>query len=227
MRVRELMSTELTTVDEATSLKEAAQLMTAQGVSGLPVVDESGRLVGIISEADFVAHTSSRGRAGLLRALFDDLRSRSFDQKVGEAMSRKLVTVTPYDSHREAARLMTRHRIKRLPVVDADGRLEGIISRSDLLRVFTRSDSEIVEAIRNRVARQILAIDDSDLEVEVTDGHVKLAGTVTHKSEARMLEELVGDLAGVISVEANVGYRVDDTLPSAESAPYGVPRRNW
>ena len=227
MRVRELMSDTVITVPETATLKEAARVMTQKGISGLPVVDADEHLVGILSEADFVAHTSSHGRAGLLRTFLDDLRSRSFDDTVGDAMSRKLITIGPFESHNAAARLMQRHNVKRLPVVDSEGRVLGVISRSDVLAVFARPDEEIEGEVRDRLVGQVLSIDPEHVTVDVSDGHVTLSGTTPTKTEAHLLETMTNDLAGVISVKADLTFVVDDTHQTYESSPYGVPRRNW
>jgi CBS domain-containing protein len=227
MRVSELMSTELATVGEGTPLKEAARLMTGRGVSGLPVVDESGHLVGIISESDFVEKASGQTRSGLIGALFEsDARLVEADT-VGGIMTRNVVTIEPRATHQQAARLMRTKRVKRLPVVNEDGKLVGIISRSDILGVFARSDATIEHEIRHRLIGQVMAIDGGRIEVTVTEGHVKLGGIVPTKTDARLLEELSEDVAGVMSVESSLNYLVDDTQRAHETQPYGVPRPNW
>ncbi|MGA7269763.1 MAG: CBS domain-containing protein [Acidimicrobiia bacterium] len=227
MRVSELMSTDLATVGADTPLKEAARLMTGRGVSGLPVVDETGQLVGIISESDFVEKASGQTRSGLIGALFER-EARLIDaDTVGAIMTRSVVSIEPRASHQQAARLMRTKRVKRLPVVNEDGKLVGIVSRSDILGVFARSDATIEHEIRHRLIGQVLAIDGGRVEISVSEGHVELAGVVPTRTDARLLEELSGDVAGVMSVESSLNYLVDDTQRAHETQPYGVPRPNW
>lgn len=227
MRVSELMSTDLATVAEDTPLKEAARIMTGRGVSGLPVVDDAGRLVGIISESDFVEKAGGQTRSGLIGALFErDARLVDADT-VGAIMTRNVVTIEPRANHQQAARLMRTKRVKRVPVVNEDGHLVGIVSRSDILGVFARSDATIEHEIRHRLIGQVLAIDGGRVEVSVGEGHVRLGGIVPTKTDARLLEELAGDVAGVMSVESGLNYLVDDTQRAHETQPYGAPRPNW
>lgn len=227
MRVSELMSTDLATVREDTPLKEAARVMTGRGVSGLPVVDDADHLVGIISESDFVDKAGGQTRSGLIGALFErDARLVDADT-VGAIMTRHVVSIEPLASHQQAARLMRTKRVKRLPVVNEAGALVGIVSRSDILGVFARSDATIEHEIRHRLIGQVLAIDGGRVEISVAEGHVGLAGTVPTKTDARLLEELSTDVAGVISVESSLNYLVDDTQRAHETQPYGMPRPNW
>jgi CBS domain-containing protein len=151
MRVLDLMTTDVVTVTPDVSLKEAARAMTDIGVSGLPVLDAEGRLVGIITEADFLAREAGRSER---RRLLDTLFSEPFvaeAESVGEAMTTDPVVIYPEASLTEAARVMVNHRVKRLPVVDADGRLQGVISRADVVAAFTRPDDIIEDEIREDV----------------------------------------------------------------------------
>lgn len=227
MKVSDLMTTEVTTVSPETSLKEAARLMSGLGVSGLPVVEADGRVVGMLTEADFVERASASHRAGLLESLFDRDSRRLRADSVGEAMTRNVISVGPDASHRSAARVMDRKAIKRLPVIDADGHLLGIVSRSDVLSVFARPDESIERDVRQRLIGQVLMLNPEDVAVTVDDGRVNLAGTVPTRTEARLLEDLVAGVDGVMEVTCTVGYLMDDTRRSEETRPFGVPRPNW
>src|SRR5690606_3896103 len=119
MKVRDLMTTEVVSVSESTSLKEAAQLMASHGLSGLPVVSE-GKVVGVVSEADFVERSSTRSRASLVELLFSRGERRREADTVGEVMTRDVVTIGPDANHADAARLMRRKRVKRPPAVAGD-----------------------------------------------------------------------------------------------------------
>jgi osmotically-inducible protein OsmY len=99
--------------------------------------------------------------------------------------------------------------VNRLPVV-RDGVLVGIVSRSDLVRAFTRSDEEIVTEIREDVLRRALWLDPDSVEITVRRGEVQLAGEIEAKSDAEVLTKLVARIPGVVSVGSDVLYRVDD-----------------
>ncbi|HLU31487.1 MAG TPA: CBS domain-containing protein [Acidimicrobiia bacterium] len=224
MRIRELMTTEVVTVSERTPLKEAAQLMSDRAISGLPVLRD-GTVVGVVSEADFVARAT--GGRSLVDLLFHRQKIDRPADTVGEIMATDVVTIGPDASHVDAARLMDRRRVKRLPVVDAEGRLLGVVSRADILTVFTRSDAEIEEEIRHHILAQVLAIEPDSIEVLVDHGHVTLAGTVPAKTEAALAEELASRVDGVIAVESTLHYRVDDTRGAEGARSLGAPRPNW
>lgn len=149
MKVRELMTTDMVTVSPDTPLKEAARLMAGRGISGLPVLEDE-RVVGILSEADFVPRTSSHGRAGLIDLPFNRETRLLAPDAVGDAMTRDVISIGPDDSHVDAARTVRRRRVKRLPVID-DGHLVGVVSRADILAVFTRPDDAIEHDIRHRI----------------------------------------------------------------------------
>ena len=189
--------------------------MTDLGVSGLPVLDDQGRIVGIITEADFLAREAGRAeprRRRLLDALFSEPQVAEAEN-VEQAMTLDPVVIYPEASLTEAARVMVNHGVKRLPVVDADGRLRGVISRADVVAAFTRPDDVIEDEIREDVIRRILFLEDGAVDVKVADGVVTLRGTVPTKSDARLLEELTRRLDGVVRLIAEVGFEVDDQRP--------------
>lgn len=215
MRVLDLMTTEVVTVTPGMSLKEAARTMTDLGVSGLPVLDDQGRIVGIITEADFLAREAGRAeprRRRLLDALFNEPQVAEAEN-VEQAMTLDPVVIYPEASLTEAARVMVNHGVKRLPVVDAEGKLRGVISRADVVAAFTRPDDVIEDEIREDVIRRILFLEDGAVDVKVADGVVTLRGTVPTKSDARLLEELTRRLDGVVRLDAGVEFEVDDQRP--------------
>jgi CBS domain-containing protein len=133
------------------------------------------------------------------------------------------VTVGPEATLTEAARLMHRRRVKRLPVVDAEGRLLGIVSRADLIQVFLRSDDAIATEIRDDVLRHALAIDPDTVTVAVEEGVVRLEGQVENKSLARIAARLAGAVEGVVAVENRLRWKLDDTalgVPEDPLAPH-------
>jgi CBS domain-containing protein len=166
-RVRDVMTSEVVTVGEQASFKEIAATMAEHRVSALPVLDAEGRVAGIVSEADLLlkeefAEGPAPGR------LFQGRRQRVERAKAAgataaELMTAPAVTVGPDAAVAEAARLLHRHGIKRLPVLDPAGPLLGIVSRADLLKVFLRSDAEIAQEVRQDVlVRAMWMSPDSD-----------------------------------------------------------------
>ncbi len=229
MKVRELMTTEVVSIGPEQALKEAARLMVDSGVSGVPVVDDDARLIGIITEADFVAGEAGRRadqRAGLLRLLLNRQTIGDEELTVADVMTPDVIIVGPDADHTEAARLMDREAVKRLIVTD-DQRVVGIVSRADIMRAFTRSDSEIVSEVKDRVMREILWIDPARVRVESADGNVVLDGQLENRSDANLLLELTRRLDGVASVTDHLTWEYDDTRGDFTSPPPGVPRPNW
>lgn len=214
MKVMDVMTTDVVTIRPDAGLKAAARLMVEAGISGLPVVDTDGVLVGIITEADFLTQEAGRSQQRyrrLLDALFGEREARHTAETVGEAMSRQPVVIDRTARIAEAARQMADRGIKRLPVVDEDGRLQGIISRADVMKAFARPDGDIEGEIRHDVIQRILMIDPDSLGVTVREGHVSLAGSVPTRTDARLLEELVSRLEGVTGIDTDLEWEVDDT----------------
>jgi CBS domain-containing protein len=225
MRVRDLMTTDVITIGPEASLKEAARRMVEAGISGMPVTGESGQLLGIITEADFLPTESERSgtsrAARLLRLFTGDAEPFSKELSVEDVMTRDVVTVSPDADHSEAARLMERSWVKRLPVVD-EGGLRGLISRADILRVFSRADHEIIEEITEEVIVGTMSIDPGRIEVWCEDGNVRLSGRLVNRSDALLLVELARRVDGVVSVTDEIGWEVDNTRPSRVSQPLAV-----
>jgi CBS-domain-containing membrane protein len=200
-------------------------------VSGLPVTDADGRLLGVITEADFVATEAdrrSRRPAGLLRFLYKEAELPTQERFVGDVMTTDVVVLQEGADHAEAARLMQTERIKRIPVVDEQRRVVGLVSRSDILRVFARSDSEILDEIEGDVIGRVLWIDPKLVEVKSDNGNLVLRGRLETRSDAELLAELAGRVDGVISVENHLEYEVDNLKVDMTGIPPGyVPRRNW
>ena len=227
MKISELMTTDVLTVGPRTSLKEVARRMLRAGVSGMPVTSDEGELVGIITEADFVAGEADRRtgkRAGLLRFFTDHGEIPTHERTVGDVMTRDVVVVSPDADHAEAARLMERERVKRLPVIDDAGQLVGLVSRADMLRAFVRPDQEIIEEIRDQVMRKILWIDPNRATIECVDGNVVFRGRLETRSDANLLVELTKRLDGVASVADHLDWDVDNTKVEMVSPPVGYPR---
>lgn len=213
MKVRDLMTTDPLTATPEMLLKEAARLMVRNKVSGLPVISD-GELVGIVTEGDFLRQEANRDqpyRFSLLDALFGDGPSEPpAVEAVSEVMTEHVITITPEASIGEAARVMANQRVKRLPVVDANGTLVGIISRADVVNAFTKPDEVIEDEVREDIVRRLLFLDPSDVTVKVSDGVVTLAGEMENRTEAHLLEELTRRVEGVVRVNSELTFLVDD-----------------
>lgn len=213
MKVRDLMTTEPITTTPDAPLKEAARMMVEHGISGLPVLKD-GKLVGMVTEGDFLRQEANRDqpyRLSLLEALFGDgTGSPPAVETVGEGMTESVITITADATISEAARVMSHRRIKRIPVVDDAGTLIGVISRADIVNAFTRPDEVIEDEVREDIIRRLLFLDPSVVTVSVTEGVVTLSGELENRTEAHLLEELTKRIAGVVRVINHLTFQVDD-----------------
>ena len=194
------MTTDVISVTPNTSIIDAARLMFRNRVSGLPVCDETSCLIGIITEADFLRLEVARQEADMVAPI----------ETVGEVMNRTVVTIGPEVPIADAARMMVVNDINRLPVVDQQSHILGIISRLDVVAVFTRPDDVIEDEIREDVIRRVLFVDPDSVGVSVANGIVTFTGEIGTRTEARLLEELVRRLDGVVRVENGLSWRIDD-----------------
>jgi CBS domain-containing protein len=220
MLVADVMTRGPSTVSPETSLRDAAAMLLDQGVSGLPVADEDGKLVGIITEADFVAREAERDgprRHRILAALLGREHSAlaSADQ-VGDVMATKVETVSETDTVAAVAHMMLRHNVKRLPVIDEKGRLVGIVSRADVVKSFVRDDASIVSDVEALLANRVIIVEPGALTVSSEGGVVALTGEVDTRSEADALAEVVAHLDGVLRVDNRLSWKVDDDVPEEQ-----------
>jgi len=220
--VEDVMSHKVVTASVDTGFAELVRLMAEHAVSALPVVDADRHVVGVVSEADLLAKESARaqGRPHSLVALMrrHENKARAEGTVAVELMSSPAVTVPAKTSLAMAARIMSEHRVKRLPVVDADDLLVGIVSRADLLGVFLRGDEEIAEEIRHDVFERSLDTPADKVQVTVVEGEVTLDGVIDRRSLVRVAEALVGRVDGVVSVTNRLSWSWDDTEVSIPEA---------
>ncbi|MBO0916175.1 CBS domain-containing protein [Streptomyces laculatispora] len=211
-RISELMTRAVVSVRIDTPFKEIARTLMEENVSAVPVLDSAGRPVGIVSEADLLRKAADRsdlsGRTPLPNLEAWE-RAKAEGRNAGEVMSAPAVCAHPEWTVVEAARLMSVHNVKRLPVVDETDTLLGIVSRTDLLRVFLRQDRAIREEIVHDVLTTTLGFAPSDVTVEVNDGQVFLRGTVDDSSLIPMLIRLCTSVDGVVSVSERLRHRMD------------------
>lgn len=198
MHVRDLMTTDVVAVAPSTSIRDAARLMFRYRVSGLPVVDPEGHVLGIITEGDFLAMELRRADGG------------DTAEHVSEAMSHSVLSISPDLEVMDAARYMYEHDVKRVVVVE-DGTMTGIISRFDIVAGFTRPDDLIEDEIREDLIRRVLFVDPSTVDVTVSNGVVRLFGRIGTRTEVRLMEELTRRLDGVVDVNNELEWRIDDT----------------
>ncbi|GAA5216638.1 CBS domain-containing protein [Streptomyces thinghirensis] len=202
-KVCDLMSDAVVRVQRGTPFKEIAHLLQEYDITAVPVVDEENRPVGVVSEADLLQKMWG-GDHG--RSPEDGEGSRPAGGKASATDAAGLMT-SPAVCAREswsvvdAARVMARHGIKRLLVVDEGGRLIGVVSRSDLLRVFLRKDRAIRTEIIEEALVGSLGLAPSSMQVDVTHGHVVLSGRLPGEVSVSVLEELCRRVDGVVAVE--------------------------
>ncbi|MEX1168987.1 MAG: CBS domain-containing protein [Chloroflexota bacterium] len=211
------MTRSVITVRPNTSLKEVARLLDDNRISGVPVVDRDGALVGVVSEADFLtkASGSTAARHRTLARIFARCRATpgQLDERAtstaGDAMTTPATTIGSDRSIAHAAAEMTARRVNRLPVVD-DGRLVGIVTRADLVRAYARSDEQLTETVREDVLRRTLWLDPKRFEVAVTDGQARIRGRVDRRSTAEMIGRAVAMVPGIVNVVVDVTWEIDD-----------------
>jgi CBS domain-containing protein len=204
MRVGDIMTEKVFTATRDMPLRLAATRMLEYGISGMPVVDGE-RLVGVISETDILfKERTAPVRDGLVDWLVhygeDPPDAKLAARTVGEAMTAPAVTIGSRKLVAEAAALMLDLGIDRLPVVDGE-ELVGIVTRTDLVRAFTRTDKEIEQEIRDEVIHKNLWVGPSRVKVRVVDGAVTLDGEVDNEDVAEQIVHFVQRVPGVISVE--------------------------
>lgn len=225
VKVRDVMTRQVVSVNGDASIKDVAEVLIAHGVSAVPVVDGEGRVLGVISEADLLRKEEFKEqyygegyqpplRARLRRGLSKEgpkVRSRARGDTAADLMTAPAVTIGPYASVVSAMRLMAEHGVKRLPVVGKEGRLEGIVSRCDLLQVFLRSDAAIAREVREDVLAHSLWAETSDVRATVEQGVVTLVGSMQRRSDARIAVCMVERVNGVVDVIDHIIWRQDDT----------------
>ncbi|WP_217711459.1 CBS domain-containing protein [Actinomadura sp. NAK00032] len=203
------MTSDVVTVSPDASFKDVISVLADREISGAPVVDGEGRVIGVVTEADLL-RKAAPGRSGKPYRKSRLMREPPKATTAGEAMSSPAVTTTEDTSIAEAARSLCRLGFKRLPVVDRDGRPVGIVSRADVLRVFLQTDAQIRNEVTHEIVVQSLWLDPAEVEVSVRDGVVTLRGRVPLASLVPIAERLTASVDGVIRVINKLDYDEDD-----------------
>ncbi|MFD7606762.1 CBS domain-containing protein [Streptomyces mirabilis] len=231
-KVGSVMATEVVTARYGTPFKEVARLLTEHRISGLPVIDEDDKVLGVISETDLMVRqagvpdpyeTPRRFRfTGPTRGARRQA-AKGHARTAGQLMSVPPVTVHADETIAEAARTMARSRVERLPVVDDEDRVVGIVTRRDLIQVFLQPDDVIRREVIDEVLVRTLWLSPSTVEVAVYEGVVTLTGHVERRSEAEIAASMTDRIDGVVAVVDRLTYRLDDShLRPVEPALHGV-----
>ncbi|MEU9046291.1 MULTISPECIES: CBS domain-containing protein [unclassified Kitasatospora] len=212
--VQDVMTQEVVTAGPDMPFKEIAALFHRNDITAIPVIDDQGRPLGMVSEADLIRKEAvlpdPEGRTPG-RWLDAHDRARAEAETAGGLMTSPAITARATWTIPEAARAMDKHKVKRLPVVDEVGRLVGIVSRRDLLQIFLRHDAAIREEITHDVLGQTLWLAPADVRAVVHDGVVTLSGRVPRKSLIPIAEQLCRAVDGVVAVHQTLDFTEDDT----------------
>ncbi|MEV8516106.1 CBS domain-containing protein [Dactylosporangium sp. NPDC051484] len=220
--VADVMTIGAVSVQEDTPFKEIVDLLEAHEVNAVPVVDAFDRVVGVVSSADLLAKIEFAGDDDRVR-LFEarhtrQARGKAHATAAGELMNAPAVTVMGTTSLPAAARIMEAAGLKRLPVVDELGRIIGMVTRRDLLKVFLRSDAEIHREILAEALDGLVGVERSQMRVEVDDGVVTLLGEVERSSVVPSVVRQIERVDGVVDVVSHLSAKTEDE-PRSYRAP--------
>jgi CBS domain-containing protein len=200
-----------------TPFKLLVRLIEENRISAIPIVDQQGVPIGIVSESDLLLKErrheleSSEGLLHVQRRRHQ--RAKAEGTVASEVMTSPAITVASGTSLSQAARLMQERNVRRLVVVDDRGRIAGIVSRSDLLQVFLRTDEDLRDEIAGKLIPAVLLSSPESVGVDVRWNIVTLSGDVDRKSDAEILTRLTRELDGVVGVVDLLSYRWDDSRP--------------
>ncbi|MFF3127624.1 CBS domain-containing protein [Streptomyces sp. NPDC057908] len=217
IKVGDLMTDEVVSVVPATSFKEVAKLLAQHNISGLPVLDDEDRVVGIVSESDLLNRQAARHlvTGDVPDAATGTTVSSGAEFTAAEVMSTPAVTVHAHETAPDAARLMMRSGVERLPVVDDEDRLVGIVTRRDLLSLFLRPDAEIRRRLVEDVLVDTMGLSADVVTVHAVDGVVTLEGRLESQSQIAILTCLAEQLDGVVAAVSHVSAPVDSPVSAS------------
>jgi CBS domain-containing protein len=207
--VKDVMTTSVVTVDQDAPFAAIATALGQHHVSAFPVLGPAGLVVGVVSEGDLLVKLAlASGESGLPGVIGGILHRQELGKAgaitASDLMTAPAVTVSTEDTVEHAAKLMYQHRVKHLPVVDANGHLAGIISRADVLSVFGRGDANIEREVASDVALSTSPADSVDVFVQ--DGIVTLTGNAESSELAGKIARRVRHIEGVVAVRDRMGY---------------------
>jgi CBS domain-containing protein len=215
-QVADVMTTDVVSVTRRTSYQQIARLLRQHHLTAVPVLTPEGRVAGVVSEADLLRkqelHEDAEHEPAWLLRPGD--RGKADAQTAEGLMTTPAVTIGPDAVLGTAARVMSARHVKRLPVVDEDGKLVGIVSRTDLLRVFLRPDADI-ESEARAVLTDILLADPAKVHVSVHSGLVTLTGRLASEEQIAAAVRLTAAIDGVVGVVSNLHAPRPENWPGA------------
>jgi CBS domain-containing protein len=219
--VADVMTVRVHVASPLTPFKLLVRLIEENRISAVPIVNLQGVPIGVVSESDLLL----KERRGELQADGSPLhlwRRRQDKAKSEAVLAADLMTAPPITVGAdvlitEAARLMQERNVRRLIVVDARGRIAGIVSRSDLLQIFLRTDEDLREEVVDKIIPTILPADADTIEVAVQSNVITLSGEVDRRSDADILARMTLDMDGVVDVINQLRFRWDDAKPQAKA----------
>jgi CBS domain-containing protein len=213
-KVREVMTTDVTAVAEGTTFKDLAGLVTGRGAGALPVLDPDGRVTGVVCELDLLRKQEYQEDPGARRPP-RHRRRRNRGRPAGltakDMMTSPALTVAADATIVEAARSLDRHQVRRLLVPGPDGRVAGIVSAHDLLKVYLRSDDDIRGEVTSEVLTRYLGANPGLVDVTVADGVVTLRGEVEKKTMTPLAVQMTRAVDGVVHAVNRLTYAINDT----------------
>ena len=209
--VKDVMTAEVVAVRRDATFKELAAVLRRYRVSALPVVDDAGRVIGVVSEADLLAKEALADPGVMAEVLHRRDVRKAEGLTAGDLMTSPPVTAAPEDPIGQAARMMHFMRVKRLPVVNSGGQLVGIVSRSYVLAVFDRPDEDIRTEIVDSMLLHEFLIDPRLFKVTVESGVVTMEGTPETAALGHALVRKARHVPGVVAVRDRLTY--PDTYP--------------
>jgi CBS domain-containing protein len=212
--VRDVMTTEVVAVEPSTPFKEIAARLARHRISAVPVLDAGRRVLGVVTEADLLLKQEHPDPEAKVPPIWSRRRRRERKKAAavvaGKLMTAPATTVSPTATLAEAARRLHDAGVQRLPVVDETDRLVGIVSRADLLTVFTRPDQAIESEIMDEIIVDDFGMAPSRFVVHVDDGVVVLQGRTERRSLIPDLVRAVHGVEGVVRVEGRLTFDLDD-----------------
>jgi CBS domain-containing protein len=213
--VQDVMSTHVVAVRKNASFKEMAARLREQRVSAFPVLDEDNKVIGVVSEADLLTKEAlESGGAGKVSGMLHHReQAKAAGTTAADLMTKPPVTIGPDDLVTHAAQLMYARKVKRLPVVDDDGRLIGIVSRTDVLSVYCRPDDDIRHEVTDNIILGMLLCDPARFTVTVKDGIVTIEGVPETASVGHDMIEEIRHVEGVVAVRDRLDYPTGRPVP--------------
>jgi CBS domain-containing protein len=206
--VKDVMSTHVIAVRQNASYKDMAAMLHEQRVSAFPVLDEHNKVIGVVSESDLLTKEALEGTVpGMLQSMMSQREhARASAVTAAELMTKPPVTIGPDEPVTQAARLMYSRRLKRLPVTSDDGTLIGIVTRADVLSVYSRPDADIQREIIQDLILGMFACDPARFTVTVADGIVTIEGAPENDLVGRDIIDAARHVEGVVAVRDRLRY---------------------